>query len=85
MLSNSPLTADTDLEQQVEQQIQRRTFGRVSQVRVENHDTHVVVRGSAASYYAVQLVVVAVREVLPEMPVVLDVQVGPNKPRRLAY
>lgn len=68
--------ACTDLEERLDQQIQRRTFGRLRQVRVEATPEHIVVHGCTSSYYVVQLVVLAVREVLPTTPVVLDIQVG---------
>jgi hypothetical protein len=68
----------TDLEERLERQIQQRTFGRVRQIRVEATPEHVVVRGCASSYYVVQLVVLAVREVMPTTPVILDIQVEPG-------
>ena len=64
-----------DLEQHIEQQIQRCTYGRIRQLNVEVRDDRMVVRGWTTSYYVVQLVVHAVRELLPETPVTLDIQV----------
>jgi hypothetical protein len=66
-----------DLEQRLEQQIQSRTFHRVRDLRVELRDDHVVVHGWTSSYYLVQMVVLAVRDVVPTTtPVQLDIQVG---------
>jgi hypothetical protein len=78
MRCDSLLNECTELEERLEQQIQRRTFGRVRHVRVEATSEHIVVHGSTTSYYVVQLVVHAVREVLPTTPVVLDIQVVPG-------
>lgn len=85
MLLESTRIDTPDLEQVLEQQIQRRTFGRVHQVRVEADEDRIIVRGCTNSYYVVQLVVLAVREVLPATPVVLDIQVGPGDRPRIGH
>jgi hypothetical protein len=46
----------------LEQQIVRRTWGRVRHLRVERVDGRIVVHGSAPSYYVKQLVLEAIRD-----------------------
>jgi hypothetical protein len=65
-----------EIEVQLEQQIQKRTFGRVRRPKVDVLDDHLVVHGSASCYYVVQLAVLAVRDLVPTMPVQLDIRVG---------
>jgi hypothetical protein len=71
------VTYASDLEHILEQKIQQQTWGRVRHLSVEAPaGGRVVVRGSTNSYYIVQRVLLAVREVLPTTPVDLDIQVG---------
>jgi hypothetical protein len=66
-----------DLEHVLEQRIQLRTWGRVRHLSVEvPPGGRVVVHGSTSSYYMVQRVLLAIRELLPTVPLDLDVQVG---------
>jgi hypothetical protein len=72
---------EMSLDQAVESQIQRRTWGQIHHLRVAVQDDCVVVQGSAPTYYAKQLALSAVREVVPSLPVRLEVQVGRAGPR----
>jgi hypothetical protein len=64
-----------ELEQALERGIVQRTWGRIRQLRVKLTDGRLTVRGYAASYYAKQLALAAVREVKPSDPVDLDIEV----------
>ncbi len=69
-------TAGPELEEAVERQIVRRTWGRVHQLHVESLAGHVVVHGCAPTYYVKQLALSAVQELCFSVPVDLDIQVG---------
>jgi hypothetical protein len=73
--------AEMSLDQAVERQIHHRTWGQIHHLRVAVQADCVVVQGSAPTYYAKQLVLSAVREVVPALPVRLDVQVVRSSPR----
>jgi len=66
------------LAQLLERQIGQQTFGRLHRLSIELTGGRVVVHGCTASYYIKQLALHAVREVLPSMPLELDVQVLPS-------
>ena len=74
-------STDDTLRETLCQRIQERTGGRLWWLWVELRDSQVVIHGSSPSYYVVQLALVAVREVFPERPVELDIQVGFNSPQ----
>jgi hypothetical protein len=74
--------AELSLDQAVERQILCRTWGQIHHLQVAITADCVVVQGSAPTYYAKQLVLSAIREVVPSLPVQLDVQVSPASPRR---
>lgn len=70
------------LEQTVEQQIRRRTWGRVCALQVERKGDSMVVRGSTPSYYVKQLAISAALDALgqrssPRLEV--DIDVGPSR------
>jgi hypothetical protein len=78
-MAGSSLTHNgSDLEQALERHIAQRTWGRIQRLGVELAEDRVIVHGCTATYYAKQLALVAVREVLDAMPVQLDIQVGPR-------
>jgi len=52
----------------LEQQIVKRTWGRVRNLRVEQVDGRIVVHGSTPSYYIKQLVLEAIRDLNPTIP-----------------
>jgi hypothetical protein len=79
MLQQFSLAGMAELEHRVERQIYTYTFGRLRQLQVEVDHDRVIVRGWTNSYYVVQLVVRAIREVLPETPVNLDIVVGSSE------
>jgi hypothetical protein len=67
----------------LEQQIVKRTWGRVRHLRVEQVDGRVVVHGSAPSYYVKQLILEAIRDSHPVAlsgPVHMDIKVRPKVP-----
>ncbi len=66
------------LEQLLRRRIESRTWGRVRHLRLALGAGGVFVQGSCPSYYVRQLVLAAVREVLPATPVDLDVEVLDN-------
>lgn len=63
------------LEQLLRRRIESRTWGRVRHLHLALRPGGVSVQGSCPSYYVRQLVLAAVREVLPSTPVDLDVEV----------
>jgi hypothetical protein len=65
MLSQDILAKTSDeLPLAVEDEIRRRTWGRVQRLRVDAADGRVVVRGAALSYYVKQLAIQAVLDAL---------------------
>jgi hypothetical protein len=77
MLTEHPTPpTDAELEQRLERQILQRTWGRIHQLRVEARPDRAVIHGYTSSYYAKQLAIQAVREVLDSVPVELDIEVG---------
>jgi hypothetical protein len=76
MVNVSDRTAGAGLEQTLEHHIIRRTWGRIHRLGVELAEGRVIVHGCTSTYYAKQLALVAVREVLDVIPVELDIQVG---------
>ncbi len=77
MLTQQPTRpTDPELQQRIERQILQRTWGRIHQLRVEAGPDRAVIHGYTSSYYAKQLAIQAVREVLDSVPVELDIEVG---------
>ena len=68
---DAPLT----LAERIKRHIESKTFRRVRRLRVACDGNRVTVRGQAASYYAKQLALAAVRDLLPDAVVNLDIQV----------
>ena len=65
----------------LEQQILKRTWGRVRHLRVDRLDGRVVIYGSAPSYYVKQLILEAIRDSHPMAlsgPVHMDIKVRPK-------
>jgi hypothetical protein len=82
----SPSETSPDLPRTLEQQIEKRTWGRVRQLRVESDRNRIIVRGSTPSYYVKQLVVQAILESLAGeagVPVSLDIKVGASPMTRV--
>jgi hypothetical protein len=77
-LENTTPTGVEPLEQLLHRRIESRTWGRVRHLRLALRPGGVSVQGSCPSYYVKQLVLAAVREVLPSTPVDLDVEVLDN-------
>jgi hypothetical protein len=76
-------TGGLDLEEALERRIRQRTWDRVHQLHVECHGDQVVVRGYSPSYYVKQLALLAVQELCPSAPVLLDIEVAGNSDRPL--
>jgi hypothetical protein len=76
-------TAGLDLEEAVERQIRQRTWDRVQQLHVQRQGDRVVVSGCSPSYYVKQLALLAVQEVCPSLPVLLDIEVARGSDRPL--
>jgi hypothetical protein len=74
-----------ELEQSLERRIMERTWRRVRQLRVEVNGRRVVINGRTPSYYAKQLAIAAVLEVLDEagapaaVEVRIDVSASPGR------
>jgi hypothetical protein len=66
------------LEQLLHRRIESRTWGRVRHLHLALRPGSVFVQGFCPSYYVKQLVLAAVREVLPSTPVDLDIEVLDN-------
>jgi hypothetical protein len=60
--------------------IDARSWRRIRQLRVEFEDNRVVVRGVVSSYYFKQLALSGLRDLLPEAPVDLAIEVRPEQP-----
>jgi hypothetical protein len=76
-------TAGLDFEEALERQIRQRTWDRVHQLRVERQGDRVIVRGCSSSYYVKQLALLAVQELCPSLPVLLDIEVAGSVDRPL--
>jgi len=73
------LANSLDLEPIVARQIESRTGGRIRYLRVEVHESCVVISGYAPSYYLEQLALAAVQEVLESylsLRFLLEIEVG---------
>jgi hypothetical protein len=77
MIQERPLSGT---EEEIERHLQAQTFGRVRHLHVAFADDRLVVYGSTSSYYVVQLVVRAIREILPETPDRLEISDGSDEP-----
>jgi hypothetical protein len=67
---------DSEILRAVERAIRERTWGRVSNLRVESRGEIVVVRGSTQTYYLKQLTLEAAREALATTrPFLIDIDV----------
>lgn len=81
----TPAPGACDVLDNLERQIRKRTWGRVSQLQVERATDRIVIHGIATSFYAKQLVLQAALESLdsvPGTPVALDIKVAvqPKRP-----
>ena len=76
MASSNTIAADETLEIQVERCIRQRTFGRIQRLLVAVHDGHVVVTGTAPTYYVKQLAVEAARRASQTWNLPLRVDIG---------
>lgn len=72
---------EESLQEALHERIRLRTGGRLKWVSVEMDSDRVILHGASPSYYLLQLLLVAVREVLPKHHVDLDFQVGRDRPR----
>ena len=75
-----------ELSQTIEQQVSRRTWGRVHRLAVEVDGDRVLVRGWTPSYYVKQLAIQGALEVLsgadaPRLQVDIAVAPGTDRPR----
>jgi hypothetical protein len=76
------------LEQRIENQIVQRTWGRIHRLQVELADDRIVVHGQTSSYYAKQLALEGVLDVIGSTAptsVDLDIQVGADTHGRMLY
>lgn len=65
----------------LERRIQARTYRSIRFLRVDHEEGVVRVHGCTHTYHSKQLALAAVREVVPEAPVELDIEVVPMNSR----
>jgi hypothetical protein len=78
LLKAQPRREETNLEQVIARRIQQRTWGRIHDLQVQVAADGVTVHGHTCSYYAKQLAISAIREVVESTPVKLDIEVVPG-------
>lgn len=76
MASSTTSAANETLEVQVERSIRQRTFGRIQRLQVAVHNGHVIVSGSAPTYYVKQLAIEAARWASQPWNLPLRVDIG---------
>jgi hypothetical protein len=69
------MTTTCDVTTQIEEQIRRRTGGRVQHVCVQIDDERVVIHGDAPTYYSMQLAVAAASERFPDREIINAIEV----------
>jgi hypothetical protein len=84
MNASTSAHGQSDMLDNVQRQILKRTWGRVSQLQVERATDRIVIHGLTTSFYVKQLVLQAALEALdnmPGMPVALDIKVDVQQKR----
>jgi len=78
-VSPTSQSQNKDLAGMLRAEVAKSTHGRIRRLSVDCDHDRIVVRGNTSTYYAKQLALKAVRNLVPETPVQLDIKVVPRR------